>query len=384
MNAKINIQTYEWKESECFELLWFKDCLTNAKLKEQKLLFFHQKNNPVPPTFSIHDHQHSIESNNILFLALAAKSNAPTFKLNQDISFTYLLSDIKSFYVTYPLFDLLLKKIAENKYATLEKLINQVVLRKFIVEDNSNRESLTEQEMIFVVPFRNCVQYLQACYRSLVQQRYINFKIVLIDDYSTDGTQELLNNINNPHTSVIKNKSQKFALKSLIDCLDNLNATPESIICIVDGDDMLTQEYVLACINYYYSTLGCLLTYGSYMNINSGMIYTSAYEKGDFKDIRQAEWQASHLKTFKYKLYLSLKEKPDYTENFKDKQGRWLKAPYDMAIMFPLLEIAKFEKTKHIEFPIYGYRTHANNDHIIMRHTQLDGETILRSKKEIH
>ena len=50
---------------------------------------------------------------------------------------------------------------------------------------------------------------------------------------------------------------------------------------------------------------------------------------------RKDKWRASHLRTFKYKLWKKLNQ-----EDLKDEDGVYYTMTYDQAIMLPLLEMA--------------------------------------------
>jgi len=55
---------------------------------------------------------------------------------------------------------------------------------------------------------------------------------------------------------------------------------------------------------------------------------------------------------------------------------------YDVAIMTPLMEIAGFERIKFNPKPIYYYRLHNNNDHIVNWGLQKDIEQEIFAKNK--
>ena len=64
--------------------------------------------------------------------------------------------------------------------------------------------------------------------------------------------------------------------------------------------------------------------------------------------IRDSQWRASHLRTFKYKLWKHL-DKNDLKEGDK-----YYEMTYDQAIMLPLLEMAS-ERSKYIPEVLLTY-----------------------------
>jgi hypothetical protein len=55
---------------------------------------------------------------------------------------------------------------------------------------------------------------------------------------------------------------------------------------------------------------------------------------------------ASHLRTFKFKLYKELIKQDPKLNCYKDNLGEFYKSCYDVAIMTPLMEIAGFDNIK--------------------------------------
>ena len=69
----------------------------------------------------------------------------------------------------------------------------------------------------------------------------------------------------------------------------------------------------------------------------------------EFKNLRKTQFIASHLRTFKYQCFKEIYNQDSQLDCFKDKNGEYLKAAPDVAIMFPVMEIAGFERVKYID-----------------------------------
>ena len=61
-------------------------------------------------------------------------------------------------------------------------------------------------------------------------------------------------------------------------------------------------------------------------------------------------WVTSHLRTFKRGLWRFIKD-----EDMKDTTGKYYSMAWDMAIMYPLLEMAGLQKIKFIDRIMYVY-----------------------------
>jgi len=216
---------------------------------------------------------------------------------------------------------------------------------------------------------------------SIARQKYENYRVILIDDCSDDDSLSKV-----PSSTKIKaivNRERKFALKNIVECLLSEEFGDNDIICLVDGDDKLSHPYVLNILNEVYSNSEVLISYGSFRLFKSLDVIGTEYSEEEFADIRGSIWKASHLKTFKYNLfeqYLLLD--PDL-EHLKNRENEVLTMPYDMALMFPLLEISGKHRSKFIDTPLYTYRLHGDNDHHANRQKQAEGEGIVRGRTNI-
>ena len=134
--------------------------------------------------------------------------------------------------------------------------------------------------------------------------------------------------------------------------IDMFNCEEEDVIILLDGDDWLSSRNTLdkLCEAYNDDTL---ITYGSYVLSPFGVIgpEPSQYPPEVIKNnlFRQDKWRASHLRTFKYKLWKNIN-----LNDLKDKNGKYYEMAYDQAIMLPLLEMSA-ERSKYIPDILHVY-----------------------------
>jgi len=232
---------------------------------------------------------------------------------------------------------------------------------------------------VILVPFRNVATYISDCLESILCQQYPYFEIHLLDDDSTDNSLEL---IPDDLKSVFKFKNTRRlgALGSLYEHLIKMKLNEEDIVIILDGDDSLFGEYALQIVNLKYNS-DILLTYGQYVDNYGCLGHCSPYSLEEFNSIRISPWKASHLKTFKFKLFQEYLLQDPTGGHFRDSAGKYLMSTYDIALMIPLMEIAGFDKIRFISNILYCYRLHSNNDHSTLegRQLQKDIEEYIRT-----
>jgi glycosyltransferase involved in cell wall biosynthesis len=238
-------------------------------------------------------------------------------------------------------------------------------------------------KFIIIVPFYNVSKWIKFNIRSVKKQNYNNFKCVLVDDLSTDNTVEIVKKeIENDNRFVlIENNDKKFALKNIYDAILFAEPSKEDVIITLDGDDWFYSNDVLSYLNDFYQKEDCWITYGSYAEFPSGQRGKFAKQIPEHiirnSTFRENEWCASHLRTFKYHLWSEIKK-----EDFLDTNGDFYRMAWDLAFMFPMLEMAG-ENSRHIEKILYAYNlSNPLNDHKVDNSYQLSLEREIRHKEK--
>lgn len=231
---------------------------------------------------------------------------------------------------------------------------------------------------IFIVPYRNIKPFIQKCIDSLLLQKNKNWKAIFCDDMSSDGSSSLVPD--NKHFIKRINSERISALPNIHYSIIESDIQDEDIICILDGDDFLIREDSIDIIDKLYND-DTLLTYGQYVWPNGEIGHCRAYTKETFKSLRSGGYWASHMRTFKYKLYKELLNQDPNVLSFKDNSGNFYQSCYDVAIMTPLMEIAGFDRIKFNPTPIYYYRIHQQNDHFVDPTLQKDIANEVFAKK---
>ena len=204
-----------------------------------------------------------------------------------------------------------------------------------------------------ITPFYNPGEFLETCVNTLMSQKYENFKVLFVDDCSTDGSFDKLPH-DNEKAIVIKNEIRKTALENIHNAIIN-HCEPDDIVILIDGDDWLPNKNVLSYVNNFYNQNDCWIMYGQSQWTDGRRGFASAYSAEEFKNIRKSPFRVSHLRTFRAGLYQKIKEQDSEFSCMKDSSGGFYKMTYDVAIMFPILEMAGVEKVAFNDTILYIY-----------------------------
>ncbi len=237
-----------------------------------------------------------------------------------------------------------------------------------------------ENDFLFniVVPFFNCEKYIKKCLDSILRQTYKRYQVQIIDDCSSDNSYEIAASIcsNYENFKIIKNSKRIGALNNIYNSLSiKIEEPSKTIDLIIDGDDYLYGSDVLYFLNEKYIQSNCLITYGSHLSSKGiqGKKYPKLIRK--YNLYRNYFWYASHLRTFRHDLWLSINN-----NDLLDQNGNYFSVAWDLAIMFPMLEMAG-NRQEFIKDVLYVYNDeNPICDHNIRRKEQILAAEQIRKK----
>jgi glycosyltransferase involved in cell wall biosynthesis len=210
-----------------------------------------------------------------------------------------------------------------------------------------------KNRIVVITAFYNPGEFLEQCVASLMTQKYENFHVIFIDDASTDGAYDKLPK-EDDRVTIIKNDVRKTALENLHNAIMN-HCEPDDIVAFLDGDDWFPNKKVLSYIDEFYSQNDCWIMYGQANWTDGRRGFASAYPAAEFSNLRKAPFRVSHLRTFRAGLYQKIKEQDSEFKCMKDSNGEFYKMTYDVAIMFPIMEMAGHDKVKFNDTILYVY-----------------------------
>ena len=203
--------------------------------------------------------------------------------------------------------------------------------------------------------------------------------MIVVDDKSSDGTAaKIRSTLPSLRAEVVvrTNSQRLFSLRNIAEAIRNDVASPEDVVCIVDGDDWLNSPSVVDRLDIEYSR-GALMTYGSFVDEQGRPSNMRPYPDGVVASglYRRHRWMASHLKTFKRHLFDRLSD-----DCFVD-GDKWLQMAGDVALMIPMLEMAR-ERAKFVRDHLYVYNTgNPINDHKVSRREQIRAHRLVSGKR---
>lgn len=208
-----------------------------------------------------------------------------------------------------------------------------------------------KKSFVFIVPSFNNERWINLNLLSIFIQDYdpYLFRVIYINDCSTDRTFDLLNEFIESHgvadrITVLNSNTKQGQQKSRYDAYHMCD--DDEIVIFLDGDDWLYDHEVLLKLNGAYQN-NILLTYGSYYCYEEGepemgVAYSNLYGTRSFpqsvvdnKTYREYDWLASHLRTGYAKLFKNID-----ISDLTDENNKMYVICTDYAEMCPALEMA--------------------------------------------
>ena len=255
--------------------------------------------------------------------------------------------------------------------------VQEVFGRRFHNYEETYIPRNEQNHIVVVVPVYNGVEYIDKCLESILTQDYWNYEVFVINDLSTDNTQEILDKYkHNVYIKVINNPINMGAVYNQVSIIKKCHQ--DDIIVLIDGDDSLVNDnQIFHKINNAYVN-GADFTYGScWSMVDNIPLISQPYPKEviENKTFRQHRfnWNMpyTHLRTFAAYLLQNVSD-----SKFKDENGNFYKAGGDGSIFYAAIENAK--KIHVFQDIIYNY-----NDASPINDYKVNGEEQTRNAQRI-
>lgn len=263
-------------------------------------------------------------------------------------------------------------------YKNLPQLLNPSNLK-----ESFNIKKDQDRKFVIIIPSYKNEKWVEKNISSALNQNYLYYRVIFIDDCSPDKTFEVARDVvkklnSQIKTTLIKNSARKGALCNLYNAIHS--CADDEIIVTLDGDDWLAHDNVLSFLNSVYKNGDVWMTYGQYKNWpdgGKGLCKQIPKHIIDSNAYRAHEWCSSHLRTFYAWLFKSIK-----LEDFRYQDQEFMSMAWDMTMCFPMLEMSK-NHHKFISDILYIYNLeNPLNDHKVNKKLQQDTDKFVRSKEK--
>lgn len=244
-----------------------------------------------------------------------------------------------------------------------------------------------------IIPSYNCEKWIQRCLWSVINQDYFkdeyndNYKAVFIDDCSTDNTFKMVESWvkqmgdHKLNFRFFQRPKNVGALENIVYGISTICFDDEDIIVLLDGDDALFSHDIISYLNEIYQDKNVLLTHGQYQNESNKVLGNNLQLTVPTREYRNIQsgpmyWCTSHLRTFKYKLWKRIQD-----VDLRGPDGKYFAMSWDMAIMYPLIEMAGNDRIRFINKVMYLYNDlNPINDFKRNLKLQMDTANYIKSK----
>jgi len=252
--------------------------------------------------------------------------------------------------------------IPQNSEWSFELAVKKTMTEDDITAIELNQPITTFKFMVIGGPVEG---YIEKCLTSIKNQDYPNWTAQVILDPCGDNSYEKALKFQDDKIKVTQNEIRQYNIANFYKAVELLNPADDDILIMVDADDWLSGPHVLSTLKKYYeANPELLVTHGSWRAYPNPGVPTNnlPYTELEFQTgIRKARWKGSHLKTFKHKVWKHLKQ-----EDLKYEDGQYYKASGDLAMIYPLLEMAGFKRVKFVPeiLLIYNQESPFNDDKV--------------------
>lgn len=118
-----------------------------------------------------------------------------------------------------------------------------------------------------VIPSYNMAKYLGETIRSILNQSYQNLEIIVVNDASTDHTDQVMQQFDDPRVKYIVHKENRYAAAARN---TGIHASDGGFIAFVDADDMVHPEKLMTQVAFLERNPEIGLVYCSRIEIDQG------------------------------------------------------------------------------------------------------------------
>lgn len=217
-----------------------------------------------------------------------------------------------------------------------------------------------KNKFVFIVPYYNEINDIEKTINSMLSQSYDNWRAIMINDMSTDGSEVLVKSIvdasrKSDRFTLITTTEKHGEVRNTLSSLENID--DNDIVCRLDGGDWLTENDVLWLMNEAYQDPDLAVAWTAHRWGYTNKNISGAMTLKNDQTVYQHPWVSSHLKTFRAKR---LKVVPK--RNFFTDDNQYIMIACDQAIFLPMMHKSLLDGKKLLYIPVTGYHYNINLD----------------------
>jgi glycosyltransferase involved in cell wall biosynthesis len=269
---------------------------------------------------------------------------------------------------------------------------------------------MSQNKIVVISPFYNPNDFLAKSIKSVLTQNYDNFDYVMVDDCSNEKTKEIIRSFFDlefidekigvtgkvfrkykclsKHETKARNifllerNERVGAMANWIDSTVEY-CNKEDILSSLDGDDWFYKKDVLSFYNNLFNQENCWISYGGTIWTDGRRCCSISYTEQDFINLRKVrQFKVSQMRVYRAGLFQKIIELDEDLSCFKNNEGEFYESACDVALMYPMLEMAGKDKIYHNAKKInYVYnRSNPISDDRINQQLQWDNHAHILTK----
>lgn len=215
-----------------------------------------------------------------------------------------------------------------------------------------------EKPFVVIICSRNNEVRVEKNLESVFTQKYSNYRVIYIDDASTDKTANCVKNYLKAHNcadrcTFISNTERMYKMHNLYHAVHSCKN--HEIVVELDGDDFFAHDGVLSYLNEIYKNKDIWLTYGGIITEPRDLekmiprkMPEEFVKKRKFREIMFSCWNFLALRSFYAGLFKRIRTRSLQYKNKFFSRGS------DMLQMMPMFEMAG-ERFHFIDQTVYVY-----------------------------
>lgn len=234
-----------------------------------------------------------------------------------------------------------------------------------------------------IIPVYNAQKYIEDCLTSILSQSFYDYEIIIVNDGSTDNSENILNDYacKNGHIRVLHKQNQG----PLLARVDAINLAESEYCIFVDSDDCLDSDFFNTLKNeidvqkhdifiYNYeliSSEGVAIRKAESLFVDQS-IFSGNRKTILYKTIVEAKLNSLWIKAIKTSL---IKKDPTNFTNFSD-------VFFGEDLLLSIYSLHQAKSIKYIDLPLYKYRM--SDGSICRSFNPRKIESILKVYKEMY